>query len=157
MTPRVRLTADLLEQTTCVMTTDEKFFDLDDLHPAFLRSIALQMMAHCEGMHAHFHRFEPCAGTCTDTAWDWLSRKPLWLAITSRVPVPHPIEVLLEQCLDEYRPDREHRRSDALRGWSHDLDGTDSDGVDDDATDIAEEPAAGTAPTEEPFCDEPPF
>lgn len=157
MTPRVRLTADLLEQTARVMTTDEKHFDLDDLHPGFLRWLALQMMAQCDGMFAHFHPFESCADTCTDTEWDWLSRKPLWLAITSRVPVPHPAEVLLAQCLDEYRPDREHRQSDALRGWDHDLDGTDSDGVDGDATDIAEEPPAQTPPPEDPFCDEPPF
>ena len=149
MTPRVRLTADLLEQTARVMTTDEKHFDLDDLHPGFLRWLALQMMAQCDGMFAHFHPFEPCAGTCTDTAWDWISRKPLWLAINSRVPVPHPIEVLLEHGLDEYRPDREHRRSDAHHGWGHDTDG--------DGTDGAEKPATATPPAEEPFCDEPPF
>ena len=149
MSPRVRLTAELLEQTACIMTADEKYFDVGDLHPEFLRWIALQMMSQCEGMHAHFHRFEPCEGSCTDTAWDWLSRKPLWLAITSRVTVPHPIEILLEGGLDEYRPDAEYWRSDTPSEQGHD---TDSDG-----TDGSDEPAEGTPPVDERYCDEPPF
>jgi len=149
LTPGVRLTAQILEQTVCITTRDDKHFDLDDLHPGFLRWLALQMMFQCEGMHAHFHPFEPCADSCPDTAWDWLSRKPLWLAITSRVTVPHPIEVLLERGLDEYRPDAEYRWNDAVNEQGHD---TDSSG-----TDSPEEPASATPPPNEPYCDEPPF